>query len=919
MNRLSSSDSLPEAHQKAIAELERAIAWSQGEFSIILARCNSDRLRHTLIQRLRQRGEIEFSQYCLNPSTIWLFSTLHEQFPDRIPPAVMVCEFETVRNLDRLLANANMIREEFRKHFTCPMVWWVSDTTLSRMIRIAPDFFSWTTSVQFQLGTEEVTALVESVVADVFDKLLDAGALRFCDRAELHLEAESPRRSEFEVACKTLQQRGVTLDPGLAASLEFVRGLLAPTSQQSRECYDRAIEKFPTDRLLERQGGVLFYLGWWWRFEAERDRLHSEEAYGKAKDYYQRAIATFDRAERPDLAAKFINPLGEIWQWLGEWEALEAVAQRATALHRHYPNPIWEAHDRGILRAEIEIARSQWERVAQLAREALQILDSAGDSAALQWSRAYHRGWILLSLSRAQVQLGASGEAIDHLNEARSHTDPAYDPSLYVRILTQLHDLYFQNRQYLAALETKQEQRAIEYQFGFRAFLGVMRLRPRLTVLNPAAQPTDERRMAGREIAASGRQEDIRRLRDRIGRHDCRLTIIHGQSGVGKSSLLQAGLIPALQQQPIGCNDVVPVLQQVYPNWVSVLGDRLGVALGEPPLDSIGSICDRLGRTAEENRLIVLIFDQFEEFFFTCKQPEQRREFYEFLKTGLNIEGVRVILSLREDYLHYLLECNRRLVDLDVVSNDILNKNWLYYLGNFSKEDAKSVIGSLTDSTAFALEEALVEQLVEDLAQELGCVRPIELQVVGAQLQAERIHALADYRTIGDKRELVERHLLEIIRDCGKENEQTAQLVLYLLTDEDRTRPLKTKAELAEELGSQARRLESVLPLLIESRLVVRLSDPKGDRYQLVHDYFVPFVRAQRSADILGELERARTLQQQSDRKFNRILKVLLAGSISAACILAGTTFVAVRFGLQVQAEKERAQQFQQKNESIST
>jgi hypothetical protein len=65
---------------------------------------------------------------------------------------LMVCEFETVRNLDRLLANANMIREEFRKHFTCPMVWWVSDATLGRMIRIAPDFFSWTTSVQFQLG-----------------------------------------------------------------------------------------------------------------------------------------------------------------------------------------------------------------------------------------------------------------------------------------------------------------------------------------------------------------------------------------------------------------------------------------------------------------------------------------------------------------------------------------------------------------------------------------------------------------------------------------------------------------------------------------------------------------------------------------------------------------------------------------------
>ncbi|WP_366934021.1 hypothetical protein [Nostoc sp. NMS9] len=36
-----------------------------------------------------------------------------------------------------------------------------------------------------------------------------------------------------------------------------------------------------------------------------------------------------------------------------------------------------------------------------------------------------------------------------------------------------------------------------------------------------------------------------------MGQSDCKLTIIHRQSGVGKSSILQAGLIPALKQKSL--------------------------------------------------------------------------------------------------------------------------------------------------------------------------------------------------------------------------------------------------------------------------------------------------------------------------------------------------------------------------------
>jgi ATP-dependent Clp protease ATP-binding subunit ClpA len=159
------------------------------------------------------------------------------------------------------------------------------------------------------------------------------------------------------------------------------------------------------------------------------------------------------------------------------------------------------------------------------------------------------------------------------LETATAETKPYYDPELYIRILEEMRSLYFEQGNYLKAFEIKQEQRSIEQQYGFRAFVGAGRLQPKQQVINPALAPVEAQRTPTQEITVSGRQQDVNRLVERIGRNDHKLTVIQGQSGVGKSSILQAGLIPALKQKAIGTRDVLPVLQQVYPDWIRELGN----------------------------------------------------------------------------------------------------------------------------------------------------------------------------------------------------------------------------------------------------------------------------------------------------------------------------------------------------------
>ncbi|NEO03933.1 MAG: hypothetical protein F6K50_54245 [Moorea sp. SIO3I7] len=250
-------------------------------------------------------------------------------------------------------------------------------------------------------------------------------------------------------------------------------------------------------------------------------------------------------------------------------------------------------------------------------------------------------------------------------------------------------------------------------------------------------------------------------------------------------------------------------------------------------------------KNQRQNQINILIFDQFEEFFFACREPAEQKRFFEFFRDCLNIPYLKVILCLREDYLHLLLKCARQ-VDLDAINNDILNKGILYYVGNFSPDEAKSIISNLTTRAKFYLEDALVDELVNDLAKNepVGEVSPIELQIVGVQLQTEQINTLAAYRQNGSKEKLVERYLEGVVSDCGSENQNAAWKILGLLTDKDGTRPFRTKDDLGAELQLSTDNLDFILELLVKSGLVMKWQQEPDAQYQLIYDYLVePILR----------------------------------------------------------------------------
>ncbi|PSN13724.1 hypothetical protein C7293_14825, partial [filamentous cyanobacterium CCT1] len=662
----------------------------------------------------------------------------------------------------------------------------------------------------------------------------------------------------------------------------------------------------PTPR--QKQAVLLFYLGATCRSQAALQRVVYDRMLHKAEGYFSSCLRILRDLQQPELVGKFIHALAEVQQKLEAWAALARTAEEGLTLHRQ--DPVRLARDHGYL-AEVALADDDAAIAQTQAERALDILaiagainagstslaiaeekptpddlpdDLAAAAAELAIANQYQRGWYLYLLGRVHIAQGQSEVAIALLEDACTHTDPKSDLPLYRSILQTLQKQYYQQKNYRAAFGVKLKQRRVDTRFRLRAFIGAGEIQPQdypvaqaagwsTTGLRPSPQP-----LLATEIQASGRQVDVETLTYRLEQARYPLIVIHGPSGVGKSSILYAGLMPALSKSFPEGRSTLPVLVRGYRDWPDEVNQALARALqqqsdgdGIPPAAPIDpdDLTQRLKTLTEQSyRQIVLIFDQFEEFFVEAVELFQRRDFYAFLRDCLNTPYLKVVLSLREDYLHYLLEIERGF-DLDIINNDILSRDYRYYLGNFKATDAKFLIRRLTDDAHFYLETALIDRLVADLANAIGEVRPIELQVVGAQLQRQDISTLAEYLALGNhpKETLVQNFLGTVVHDCGPENADLARLVLYLLTDIDREnrpyRPQKSREDLEEELdlrgaSYQEDQLDLVLDILVGSGLVFLLPDIPIDRYQLVHDYLVSYARREAPAHLLEKRNRRR-------------------------------------------------------------
>lgn len=402
------------------------------------------------------------------------------------------------------------------------------------------------------------------------------------------------------------------------------------------------------------------------------------------------------------------------------------------------------------------------------------------------------------------------------------------------------------------------------------------------------------------------------------------LVVLYGKSGLGKSSLLNAGIIPRCQQE----GEYSPLIirfgawtEQANETPLSISKKVITKGFEAPTLlDRLLPDDTSLWSCAKNRQLNainrdqggrpLLLFDQFEELFSypDVEVAAFQQELSELLHTGIPLRfrrrlesidateeeedqleaglNARIVFAIRSDRMHLLDRLK------DYLPNVLRHT---FELKALTKKDAKDAIllpaqaeGDFQtppfDYTPAALSH-LINYLEDPQDQR---IEGILLQMLCEHYERRQVEAqgttLLDLPQIGDPKQVVKKYYDEKIENLPT-GEQTAARRLIedgLVSEGEAMRLSLHESYILHEFGVQKKMLED----LVDSRLL--RSEPflrGGYTYELSHDRLVPPVLQARSQrrEVEAQLKAAQQAKElEAARKRLRTLRGLLAIAILA-------------------------------------
>lgn len=360
-----------------------------------------------------------------------------------------------------------------------------------------------------------------------------------------------------------------------------------------------------------------------------------------------------------------------------------------------------------------------------------------------------------------------------------------------------------------------------------------------------------------------GRDKETEEVSDIILNN--RSTVIYGRSGVGKSSLLRAGVFPRMRYE-----DFLPVYIRLEHNTAEGYFQQVERKIKEASADADILMTDDGGMVLTERqsgirKYPLLVFDQFEEIFTLPDNAHKPAvaEFFSHLASLLNNReesgnAFRVVICLREDYL-YFLEQN---------SSDIpsLKRN-RYRLMPLSLGQGREVIcrplpGAVTAETA----DVILARIDSDCS---GYVDPSILSLFMHELyeKGRGSITLDNIRLYGDN------IIADFYEDgmCAVSAKTAKFLEDRLVTTDGYRHYLSYNDALAEGVTA------GELDILKEKRIITVEKGEKNQRIiELSHDVLCPLVLQSRKERNLKEEADRLAAKTKAMRRRNRVMLLSL-------------------------------------------
>jgi formylglycine-generating enzyme required for sulfatase activity len=330
-----------------------------------------------------------------------------------------------------------------------------------------------------------------------------------------------------------------------------------------------------------------------------------------------------------------------------------------------------------------------------------------------------------------------------------------------------------------------------------------------------------------------GRDQEIRAVLERL-RSDPRV-VVAGDSGVGKSSLCRAGVLPLVNDGGLGETSwrvvrLVPgrrpveALAAALSPALEVNEEALGAWLASEPA-ALARALQRARQKTPGFGLLVFV-DQAEELFTLAPSTEAVVVAEALGALGATAHA-RVLLAIRGDFV-------TRLASLPVLGEDLAFS--LYLLRPMSADKLREVVVGPARARGFRYEsDAMVERLVGSGLGSAGAL-PL-LQFTLAELwetrdEERKVVPAAALDDVGGVEGALSRHADSVVAALQPEQREAVRRILLRLVTAEGTRARRTAAELEAHSGPAA----SALDALVAARLIVAREMEGEGTFELVHE-----------------------------------------------------------------------------------
>ncbi|HUS30626.1 MAG TPA: protein kinase [Kofleriaceae bacterium] len=348
-----------------------------------------------------------------------------------------------------------------------------------------------------------------------------------------------------------------------------------------------------------------------------------------------------------------------------------------------------------------------------------------------------------------------------------------------------------------------------------------------------------------------GRGREVMRLQTRLRDHG--LLAIAGPSGVGKSSFVRAGIVPALKRmgetwetyilrpgrQPMAslAGVLAPLIsasgegvRTTNPNALADYETLVARLTAEPGY--LGQLLRE--RAARKNAHVLLFVDQFEELYTLVPDEAQRRAFTACLAGAADDASspIRIICSLRSDFLDRVAEDRAFLDEL---------MRGLIFLQPLGRPELREALSRPLDAHGYRYEsDELLEQMLDELAAVPGAL-PL-LQYAGARLwdardRKNKVLTASAHAAMGGIAGALATHADQFLAGLPADSHRLVRAIFQRLVTPERTRAIAELEDL-EALATDPADTRRIIDQLVAARLLVVQvhGETGGASVEIVHE-----------------------------------------------------------------------------------